>query len=102
MIDLNLYQNHQFHKDAFRNKQIRALIVLCNYEVARCTDYRSKLNLIQHWITIMIQYEMYEVVPYIKQIKGQIIRANKPKKSLLKRVLICFKWELHHWLNRFN
>lgn len=102
MIDLNLYQYHKFHTDELKNKQIRALIVLCHYEVNRRLQPKLKIDLINHWIKVMIQHELYEVIPYIKELKQQIIKKSKPKKTVIQKIKVYIKIYARLISNWFN
>ena len=65
-VDLNKYDNIQFHPDEKINKKIKAYMIIFDYQVDlnKTSDELIVKNL-NHWEDVFLKDEFYEIIPCI-------------------------------------
>ena len=65
-VDLNKYDNIQFHPDEKINKKIKAYMIIFDYQVDlnKATD-ELKVTQLKHWEEVFLKEEFYEIIPCI-------------------------------------
>jgi len=74
-FNMRRYEGRRFSNEPEIDKKIKALYLWFDYEVFRNKlSYPNQLKLIDTWIVVFLQSELYEVVPAFKIKRGHIVK----------------------------
>lgn len=74
-FNIHKYDDVTFDKNSLTNKRIKAFLLWFEYEVYDKNIIPSaQVILMDRWILKLIKEEFYEVVPFFKEKRGDIIR----------------------------
>ena len=86
MLDLKKYNGKKFSKNSFIDKRIKALFLFYDKRVGELKlDYKGKIDLLNHMISVLVESEEYELAAAFKQRKihkWKKLRKSKRKWSL--------------------
>lgn len=69
------YDNVRFHSDELTHKRIKALLLWYEYEVfKRSASPENQIKLMDRWIKTLVKQEYYEVVPFFKKMKVDMVK----------------------------
>ena len=108
-FDINKYDKIRFHTNSLIQKRVKALYLWFDYEVnKRDLDYKGQVRLIDEWVEILIEYEYYEVVPFFKRRRYDILKsiirernANMSRKDRLVLLLKFVKIKIRRFVRGF-
>ena len=81
-FNIKKYDKIKFHSNPLLNKRVKALYLWFDYEVEkRDLNKKGQILLIDEWIKALIRFEYYEVVPFFKGRRYDILRAIVKEKN---------------------
>ena len=82
-FDMQKYDEVRFHSDELTHKRIKVLLLWFEYEVYKKNpSAETQVKLMERWIDTLVKQEYYEVVPFFRNLKSDMIKNLKAPKEI--------------------